>query len=229
MFFFRLPKFERTNISDFQGPKNVFNLDYPGPPIPVVDSLLIPIYTHIHKYTQILKLVEGYLTGNPKVYIDIYDYIRIISYNIVRDHIFVGKHLSVFWKVSLKSIHELPMDYPIDFFTEINLSIGLLVVTVTHHYPTKKKSQMYPHYCDPRIIGFLPSQVVQDFFHSHYIPAIPQVMRLLGCTQNVQVQVPRPGLEVDGRPFRSLGMFQWGFLRDYPRNISLVLICFNWF
>jgi hypothetical protein len=95
--------------------------------------------------------------------------------------------------------------------------------------PLKKTSQMYPHYCDPRIIGFLPSQVVQDFFHSHYNPAIPQVMRLLGCTQNVQVQVPRPGLEVDGRPFRSLGMFQWGFLRDYPRNISLVLICFNWF
>ena len=69
IYFFRLRKFERTNISDFQGPKNGFNLDHPGPPIPVVDSLLIPIYTHIHKYTQILKLVEGYLTGNPKVYI----------------------------------------------------------------------------------------------------------------------------------------------------------------
>ena len=151
IYFFRLRKFERTNISDFQGPKNGFNLDHPGPPIPVVDSLLIPIYTHIHKYTQILKLVEGYLTGNPKVYIDIYDYIRIISYNIVRDHICVGKHLSVFWKVSLKSNRGLPMDYPIDFFTEINLSIGLLVVTVTHHYPTQKTSQMYPHYCDPII------------------------------------------------------------------------------
>ena len=79
IYFFRLRKFERTNISDFQGPKNGFNLDHPGPPIPVVDSLLIPIYTHIHKYTQILKLVEGYLTGNPKVYI----YIRLYTYNIV--------------------------------------------------------------------------------------------------------------------------------------------------